>query len=139
MLALTELVTRLQARLDAEEASEDDRRELLRLTIREAVAEAVDPVTERLVAVEGKVRAASWVAGGIATVLGPVAGWVLPKLIPMVPVLFIWGCGMIPVPKTPRPVDEICTHLPGTDSELLAVAERKACERAMNAQTHDGP
>lgn len=92
MVSLASAVARIEGRLQAQEEASDDEREHLRLTIKEAVQEALEPMTSRVAALEADVKAAKTIGALMAGAVGflaPIASWLLPKLIHLVPFLVL--------------------------------------------------
>lgn len=95
LLDLSDAVARLETRLNAQDDSEEYRRELLRLTIREAVQDALAPLDKRLDDIEKDVTRAKTVGaviGSAVTFLVPIATWLLPKLAVLLGIAMVGGC-----------------------------------------------
>jgi hypothetical protein len=135
LLDLVRAVSKVEERLDAQEASEETRRELLRLVVREAVQEALAPLESRVNDLESNVKFVKW-AGAIASAVAPVVGWLLPRLVALVPVFLILGCGALPPAKdiAQHQVEEFCFDSPTSRREILSDAEASACERMLNSR-----
>lgn len=95
ILNLTDAVARIESKLEAAQDAEPQTRELLRLTIREAVSEALNPIDARLDALERDVARAKTAGAVIAAAvafLAPVASWLLPRLTVLLSTLAVLSC-----------------------------------------------
>ncbi len=132
LLDLVKAVSKVEERLDSIEDGESHRRELLRLVVKEAVQEAITPLEKRVGEMETKVKLVQYGAG----VAAPILSWLLPKLIALVPVLLLLGCGHLPDPKAALRdrAEELCFDSPTSNRRILSEAEAEACERLLNSR-----